>query len=108
MVFPRREFTFPSRVAPETVIVRKQSNDELILIGQTDHSRLVGQLAAHWGNDTFAVPQPYTSMVRAATFHDYGWLRYETSPLVAPQNGEPYAFLQVPMTDTQLGSYQWA
>ena len=50
--------------ALKTVIVRKQSNDELILIGQTDHSRLVGQLAAHWGNDTFAVPQPYTSMAR--------------------------------------------
>ncbi len=29
-----------------TMIVRKEGNDELILIGQTDHSRLVGQLAA--------------------------------------------------------------
>jgi Protein of unknown function (DUF3891) len=94
--------------APENVIVRKQSNDELILIGQTDHSRLVGQLAAHWGNETFAVPQPYTSMVRAATFHDYGWLRYETSPLTHPETGEPYQFLQVPLGTTQLEAYQWS
>jgi hypothetical protein len=90
------------------MIVRKQANDELILIGQTDHSRLVGQLAAHWGNDKFAVPQPYASVVRAATFHDYGWLRYETSPLLHPETGEPYSFLQVPLGTTQLASYQWS
>lgn len=90
------------------MIVRKQQNDELILIGQTDHSRLVGQLAAHWGNDRFAAPQPYTSMVRAATFHDYGWLRYETSPLIHPETGEPYQFLQLPLGTTQLASYQWS
>ena len=92
----------------DAMIVRKQPNNELILIGQTDHSRLVGQLAAHWGNDTFAVPQPYGSMVRAATFHDYGWLRYETSPLIHPETGEPYQFLQVPLGTTQLAAYQWS
>src|SRR5205809_7430805 len=89
-----------------TMIVRKEGNDELILIGQTDHSRLVGQLAAHWGNDTFAVPQPYTSMVRAATFHDYGWLRYETTPLIHPETGEHYQFLQVQLVPTQLAAYK--
>src|SRR6185436_7282892 len=78
------------------VIVRQQPNGELILIGQTDHSRLVGQLAAHWGNTEFAVPDPFDSMVRAATFHDYGWLRYETSPLINPETGEPYAFQNLP------------
>lgn len=92
----------------DAVIVRKQQNNELILIGQTDHSRLVGQLAAHWGNDRFAMPQPYISMVRAATFHDYGWLRYETSPLIHPETGEPYQFLQLPLGPAQLASYQWS
>ena len=90
------------------MIVRKQPNNELILIGQTDHSRLVGQLAAHWGNENFAAPEPYGSMVRAATFHDYGWLRYETSPLIHPETGEPYQFLQVPLGATQLAAYQWS
>ncbi|OLD99660.1 MAG: hypothetical protein AUG80_04600 [Candidatus Rokubacteria bacterium 13_1_20CM_4_68_9] len=90
------------------MIIRKDPSGGLVLIGQTDHSRFVGQLAAHWGNGNFETLKPYDSVVRAATFHDYGWLRYETSPLVAPQSGEPYAFLQVPMTNTQLGSYQWA
>src|ERR1051326_4762925 len=88
------------------MIVRKQANGELILIGQTDHSQLVGQLAAHWGNDDFAAPDPYTSMVRAATFHDYGWLRYETSPQLNPKTGEPYSFLELPLETAQLDSYQ--
>ncbi len=90
------------------MIVRRQPNNELVLIGQTDHSRLVGQLAAHWGNDNFETPDPYGSMVRAATFHDYGWLRYETGPLINPHTGEPYQFLQLPLGSTQLESYQWS
>src|SRR5438105_8489848 len=90
------------------MIVRRQPNNELLLIGQTDHSRLVGQLAAHWGNDNFATPQPNESMIRAATFHDYGWLRYETSPRIHPETHEPYQFLQLPLGTTQLASYQWS
>ena len=90
------------------MIVRKQPNHELLLIGQTDHSRFVGQLAAHWGNKDFAVPKPYVSMVRAATFHDYGWLRYETNPQIHPESGEPYQFLQVPLGTGQLEAYQWS
>jgi hypothetical protein len=90
------------------MIIRKGDGPGLVLIGQTDHSRFVGQLAAHWGNREVATPQPYTPVVRAATFHDFGWLRYETSPLLDAGSGEPYQFLQVPMTDAQLGAYQWA
>ena len=85
------------------MIVRKGDGQTLVLIGQTDHSRFVGQLAAHWGNGTVAPPQPYTSVVRAAAFHDFGWLRYETSPLLDADSGEPYQFLHVPMTEEQLG-----
>jgi hypothetical protein len=47
-------------------------------------------------------------MVRAASFHDYGWLRYETSPLINSETGEPYSFLQVPLGTEQLASYQWS
>lgn len=90
------------------MIVRKQANGDLLLIGQTDHSRLAGQLAAHWGNEKFPAPDPYDSLVRAAAFHDYGWLRYETSPLLNPKTSEPYQFLDLPIGATQLESYQWA
>lgn len=90
------------------MIVRKEKDGALALVGQTDHSRLVGQVAAHWGNDEFSTPQPYESVVRAATFHDYGWLRYETSPLLNTETGTPYSFLEVPLTTAQLSGYQWA
>jgi hypothetical protein len=90
------------------MIVRKHPNGELVVIAQTDHSRLAGQLAAHWGNSHFTAPDPFDSMVRAASFHDYGWLRYETSPLIDSATGEPYSFLQVPLGTTQLASYQWS
>lgn len=90
------------------MIVRKEKEPGLLLIGQTDHSRLVGQLAAHWGNEIFDSPSPYESVVRAAMFHDYGWLRYETSPLLNTESGTPFSFLEVPLTATQMGSYQWS
>lgn len=89
------------------MIVRDQPNSELILIGQTDHSRLVGQLAAHWGNADFASPKPYESVVRAAVFHDYGWLTYETNPIINPETGETYEFRGLPFNPRQLESYQW-
>ncbi len=63
------------------MIIRKNPGGALTLIAQTDHSRFVGQLAAHWGGRDFESPKPYDAVVRAATFHDYGWLRYETSPI---------------------------
>ncbi len=89
------------------MIVRKEPDGGLLLIGQTDHSRLVGQLGAHWGNERFAAPAPYDSMARAAAYHDYGWLRYETAPELVAETGETPGFRQVPTTAAQLDSYQW-
>jgi len=89
------------------MIVRNGSDRGVTLIGQTEHSRLVGQVAAHWGNRDFDSPAPYESVVRAATFHDYGWLRYETSPRLNGETGEPFSLLQVPLNTPQLASYQW-
>ncbi|HUB97796.1 MAG TPA: DUF3891 family protein [Stellaceae bacterium] len=86
------------------MIVRKEANGSLLMIGQTDHSRLVGQFAAHWGNESFAAPQPFDSVVRAAVYHDYGWLSYETNPTIT-QDGETPDFRQVGAK--QLDSYQW-
>jgi hypothetical protein len=54
----------------------------LLLILQTDHSRIAGLLAAHWGNDRFAKLRPYASMVLAAQEHDSGWWDWEIKPSV--------------------------
>lgn len=89
------------------MIVRKEKNGEMLLIGQTDHSRLVGQFAAHWGNEQFATPHPYEPVARAAAFHDYGWLRYETAPIWNETTGETPGFRDIPASAAQLESYAW-
>jgi hypothetical protein len=89
------------------MIVRKESGGEMLLIGQTDHSRLAGQFAAHWGNAQFAVPQPFNSIVRAAAFHDFGYLRYETAPLYDPASGETPNFRDVATDANRLDEYAW-
>jgi hypothetical protein len=89
------------------MIVRKEANGEQLLVGQTDHSRLAGQFASHWGNTTFATPKPFESVARAATFHDFGYLRYETTPAFNAETGETPNFRDV-LTDTKrLEEYQW-
>jgi hypothetical protein len=48
------------------MIIQNQPDGSLIMIGQSDHSRLSGVFAAHWGNDSFKRPEPFESVVRAA------------------------------------------
>lgn len=88
------------------MIVRKDQTGGLIMVGQTEHSKMVGQFAAHWGNAQFAEPQPFDAVARAATFHDFGWLRYETAPIV-DADGETPNFRDIPNNETRLSEYQW-
>ena len=62
-------------------------DSRLVLVLQTDHSRVAGLLAAHWGNAEFAEPRPYGSMVLAAQEHDGGWWDWEIKPTLS---GEGY------------------
>jgi hypothetical protein len=90
------------------MIVREGADGELILIAQTDHARVSGQCAAHWGNGAFARPEPNEAVVRAAMFHDSGWYDYEASPTIAPDNGRPLNFMQVPWGKPQRQAFEWA
>src|ERR1700733_14044754 len=90
------------------MIVREGTGGELILIAQTDHAKVSGQCAAHWGNETFARPHPNQSVVRAAMFHDSGWYDYEASPSIAPDNGKPFNFMQVPWGRPQRQAFEGA
>jgi hypothetical protein len=89
------------------MIVRNEADGQMLLIGQTDHSRLAGQFAAHWGNERFATPAPYDAMTRAAAFHDFGYLRYETSPGYDAASGETPNFRDIVTDATRLAEYQW-
>lgn len=89
------------------MIVREEPNGEQLLIGQTDHSRLAGQFAANWGNARFATPEPFEPVVRGATFHDFGYLRYETAPYYDPDSGTTPNFRNIPTDTKRLEEYQW-
>jgi uncharacterized protein DUF3891 len=90
------------------MIVRNQSDGAVVMITQNDHAKLAGLFAAHWGNQTFERPRPHTSMMRAAQYHDGGWLRYETNPYLDPATGRSPSYQQVPNDTSQLAAYQWA
>lgn len=54
----------------------------LLIVLQVDHSRVAGITAAHWGNDEFARPEPYASVVVAAGGHDSAWWDWEVKPFL--------------------------
>jgi hypothetical protein len=72
---------------------------ELLLIRQTDHAALSGELAEHWGNAEFAPPAPRESMVRAAARHDDGWRVWEAAPRIDPRTQRPYQFTDLPLAE---------
>ena len=90
------------------MIVRYESDGSIVMITQNDHAQLSGLFAAHWGNDAFERPRPYASLVRAAMFHDRGWIRYETGPQLNPQTGKTPSYREVPNDRTQLEAFEWA
>ncbi len=88
------------------MIVRHQPDGSLILVNQSDHAKLSGILAAHWGNARFMVPEPRESVIRAAAFHDCGWYTYETRPNYDLERKSPPNFPQVPLDAQQLAAFQ--
>ncbi len=87
------------------MIVRNLDDGSTILVNQTDHAKLSGFFAAHWGNAAFCKPTPRESCVRGAMFHDNGWHRYETGPSFDPVEKMSPSFFQSPVTDTQLAAF---
>ena len=90
------------------MIVRYESDGSIVMITQNDHAQLSGLFAAHWGNKDFEKPRPYGSMVRAAMFHDRGWIRYETGPQLNPETGKTPNYREVPTDRAQLEAFEWA
>ena len=90
------------------MIVRYEVDGTIVMITQNDHAQLSGLFAAHWGNEHFEKPRPYGSMVRAAMFHDRGWIRYETGPQLDSETGKTPNYRQVPNDKAQLEALEWA
>jgi hypothetical protein len=67
------------------------------LVGHADHGALAGELAAHWGNDAFAVPAMREALEIAAGHHDDGWRELDDLPAYSPDADRPAHFLEVPL-----------
>lgn len=69
------------------------------LITQTEHARLAGDLARHWGADPFWPVVPSKVMLPAIYRHDDGWRNWDQSPRVDPDAGRPFAFDEIARSD---------
>ena len=69
---------------------------EFILIGQPAHAWVSGQLARAWGNEHFGNIAPWEEVCLAAEQHDIAHAAWETAPILNPQTGRPYSFLEMP------------
>jgi hypothetical protein len=96
-----------SHASEQAMIVRYEADGTIVMITQSDHALASGLFAAHWGNDKFEKPRPYGSLVRAAMFHDRGWIRYETIPMLDTEGKTP-SYRQVPNSPEQLKAFEWA
>jgi hypothetical protein len=62
------------------MMVSRYDEERLLIVLHTEHSRVSGYLAAHWGNEVFARPRPYLPLVIAVQEHDNGWWHWELAP----------------------------
>jgi CRISPR/Cas system-associated endonuclease Cas3-HD len=72
-------------------MLRVESDNGWWLITHPDHAQLAASFAAHWGNDTFASPEPRSSVLRGIRAHDDGWAARDAHPKIT-REGKPSAF----------------
>ena len=71
------------------MLLHPYDDSRLFLVYQIDHTRLSGFLAAHWGNEVFASPKPFASVVLAAQEHDCGWWNWAIKPTLNVEGYPP-------------------
>lgn len=82
------------------MIVRDLESD-YFLITQSDHARLAGQLMASWVADGLPSRPTRAQALFATTMHDVGWVEEDALPLVNPETGRPYDFMNMPAARRQ-------
>lgn len=76
-------------------MIRREDNEEWILITQHDHAVLAGEIIARWGNGVFSAPRPPDEVIFAVSEHDCGWKEWDSSPRINPENGYPANFMEM-------------
>jgi hypothetical protein len=79
-------------------MVRRDYEGGLLLIPQTAHAWVSGQLALRWGNARFARPEPWEEMMLVAAQHDNGWAEWELAPRIH-SDGQPVNFTEMELEE---------
>ena len=72
-------------------MLRQETETGYWLVTHPDHAHLAGAFAEHWGNDTFARPEPRAHVMKGISKHDDGWAARDAMPQITRQ-GKPSAF----------------
>jgi hypothetical protein len=72
-------------------MLRQETEAGYWLVTHPDHAHLAGAFAEHWGNDTFARPEPRAHVMKGISQHDDGWAARDAMPQITRQ-GKPSAF----------------
>ncbi len=75
-------------------MIVSRREEGLLLVRQVDHQDQCAAMAEAWGNDDFALPEPYGPVVEAARAHDEGWRAWERAPTVTAA-GSPTDFVEI-------------
>ena len=86
-------------------MLKTTRNGQVWLITQPAHAELSGQMAAHWGNEEFAVPGHFAAsadserlrqeVVLAVAEHDNEWWEWEADPPLSADDGLPQGLGEV-------------
>lgn len=77
------------------MLLREESADVVVCIGQTSHSWLAGQLARVWGNERFGGFARREEVCLGAEQHDVGWAEWDLAPSLNEETGLPHAFFEL-------------
>jgi hypothetical protein len=79
-------------------MIRRDFEGGVLLIPQTAHAWVAGQLALRWGNERFARPEPWEELMLIASQHDSGWAEWELAPRIHP-DGRPVGFMEMELEE---------
>jgi hypothetical protein len=79
-------------------MIRREYEGGLLLISQTVHAWVSGQLARRWGNQQFARPEPWEDLILVAGQHDNGWAEWELAPRIH-RDGHPVSFTEMELEE---------
>jgi hypothetical protein len=76
-------------------VIRREADDNFLLITQHDHALIAGELAEHFGNEQFARPEPREPALTGVRLHDCGWPLHDDQPTINKE-GKPLDVFESP------------